>query len=113
MSLYIRRLYRYMIMMYEFIESQSQNDKFSQLKSDKVFVEFNNHIMQSLTSIAEDIKKRQRISYKQIISFKNHIVPLLKDKYDNKVFTLAIKMFLLALRKRAVEYHYILQISKH
>ena len=113
MSLYIRRLYRYMIMMYEFIESQSQNDKFSQLKSDKVFVEFNNHIVQSLASIAEDIKKRQRISYKQIISFKNHIVPLLKDKYDNEIFTFAIKMFLLALRKLAVEYNYILQISKH
>ena len=113
MSLYIRRLYRYMIMMYEFIESQSQNDTFAQLKSDKVFAEFNNHIIESLTNVAKDISQRQRISYKQIINFEKHILPLLNDKYDNEVFLFSIKMFLQALEKLAIEYNYILQISKH
>ena len=113
MSLYIRRLYRYMIVMYEFIESQSQDDTFSQLKNDKVFVEFNNHIISSLTNVAEDISKRQRISYKQIISFERHIHPLLKDKYDNETFLFCVKMFLRALERLAIEHNYILQLSKH
>ena len=113
MSLYIRRLYRYMIMMHEFIESQSQNDTFSQLKNDKVFVEFNSYIIASLTNVAEDISKRQRISYKQIISFERQILPLLKNKYDNEVFLFSIQMFLQALERLAIEYNYILQISKH
>jgi len=113
MSLHIRRLYRYMIVMYEFIETQSGNDKFSQLKDDEVFVEFNNHIVESLTNVAAGINKRQRISYKQIISFEKHIVPLLKDKCDNEVFSFTVKMFLLALERLSVEYNYILQISKH
>ena len=99
MSLYIRRLYRYMIMMYESIEIQSHNDTFAQLKNDKVFVELGSHIIKCLTNVAEDINKRQRISYKQIISFEKHIVPLLKDKYDNEVFLFSIKMFFTSFRE--------------
>lgn len=113
MSLYIRQLYRYMIIMYEFIESQSQQATFSQLKEDEIFIEFSDYIIQSLASIAEDIKKRQRISYKQITSFDSHIVPLLKNKYNNETFLFSIKMFLQALERLAIEYNYILQISKH
>ncbi|MGQ4006306.1 FUSC family protein [Francisellaceae bacterium CB300] len=113
MSLQIRRLYRYMIVMYEFIESQSKDITFAQLKDDKIFIEFNNYIMKSLAYVVHDIKKRRRISYQQIISFDKHIVPLLKDKYDNETFLFCVKMFLRALERLAIEHNYILQLSKH
>jgi uncharacterized membrane protein YgaE (UPF0421/DUF939 family) len=113
MSLYIHRLYRYMILMYEFIESQSQDRTFSQLEIDDIFLEFNNYIIKSLTDVAQDIKKRKCISYKQIISFDKHIVPLLNDKYNNETFLFFVKMFTKALEKLSIEYNYILQISKH
>ena len=113
MSLYIRRLYRYMIVICEFIDSKSGNDTFLRLKDDKIFAEFNNQIINSLSNIAEGIKKRQRISYKHIISFEKHILPLLKNKYDNETFLFFIKMFLQSLEKLVIEYNYILQLSRH
>jgi len=100
-------------LVYEFIESQSKDITFAQLKDDKIFIEFNSYIMKSLAYVIHDIKKRRRISYQQIISFDKHIVPLLKDKYDNETFLFCVKMFLRALERLAIEHNYILQLSKH
>ncbi len=102
-----------MIVMYEFTESQSKDTKFAHFKIYEVFIEFNSHIMKSLAYVIQDIKKRKRVSYQQIISFDKHIVPLLKDKYDNQTFLFCVKMFLKALERLVIEHNYILLLSKH
>lgn len=117
MSLYIRRLYRYMIVMYEYIEFSLDAKTIAKLDKEPAFIEFKKYIMQSLTDVSEDIKKRKRISYRELFHFEKHILPLLKDvevlndKDDGFIFY--IKMFLDALKKLSIEYNYILHISKH
>jgi uncharacterized membrane protein YgaE (UPF0421/DUF939 family) len=117
MSLYIRRLYRYMIVTYEYIEFSLDTETIAKLDKEPVFIEFKEYIMKSLNNVAEDIKKRKRVSYKELLRFERHILPLLKnvevlsDKDERFIFY--IKMFLDALKKLSLEYNYILQISKH
>ncbi|WP_150467040.1 FUSC family protein [Francisella sp. SYW-9] len=117
MSLYIRRLYRYMIVMYEYIEASFDTKTIEKLDKEPAFIEFKNHIMQSLSDISNDIKVRKRISYKELLRFEKHILPLLKDveflNDKDESFTFYINMFLNALKRLALEYNYILQISKH
>ncbi|MBK2267892.1 FUSC family protein [Francisella philomiragia] len=117
MSLYIRRLYRYMIVMYEYIEFSFDPETIADLDKEPAFVEFKKYIMKSLTDVSEDIKKRKRISYKELLRFERHILPLLKDvrvlNDKDESFIFYIKMFLNALKRLSLEHNYILQISKH
>ncbi|MED7787593.1 FUSC family protein [Francisella sp. 19X1-34] len=117
MSLYIRRLYRYMIVMYEYIEASFDAKTIEKLDKEPAFIEFKKYIMQSLLDISNDIKARRRISYKELLRFEKHILPLLKDveflNDKDKSFTFNTNMFLNALKRLSLEYNYILQISKH
>ncbi|AIT09186.1 hypothetical protein LO80_03840 [Candidatus Francisella endociliophora] len=117
MSLYIRRLYRYMIVTYEYIEFTLDAKTIAKLDKEPAFIEFKKYIMKSLTDVSEDIKKRKRISYKELFHFEKHILPLLRDvevlNDRDESFIFYIKMFLDALKKLSIEYNYILQISKH
>lgn len=116
-SLYIRRLYRYMIVMYEYIEFFLDKPTIAKLDKDPTFVEFKKYIMKSLDSVSNDIKKTKRISYKELLRFERHILPLLNEvevlNYKDESFVFYIKMFLDALKKLALEHNYILKISKH
>lgn len=117
MSLYIRRLYRYMIVMYEYIEASFDITTIENLDKEPAFIEFKKYIMKSLADISTDIKTRKRISYKELLRFEKHILPLLKDveilNDKDQSFTFYINMFLDALKKLSIEYNYILQISKY
>lgn len=117
MSLYIRRLYRYMIVMYEYIEFSFDPQTIADLDKEPAFIEFKKYIMKSLTNVSDDIKKRKRISYKELLRFERHILPLLKDvrvlNDKDESFIFYIKMFLNALKRLSLEHNYILQISKH
>lgn len=117
MSLYIRRLYRYMIVMYEYIEASFDPKTIESLDNEPAFIEFKKYIMQSLTDISNDIKVRKRISYTELLRFEKHILPLLKDvdilNHKDESFTFYINMFLNALKRLSLEYNYILQISKY
>lgn len=59
MSLYIRRLYRYMIVMYEYIEASFDAKTIEKLDKEPAFIEFKKYIMQSLSDISNDIKVRK------------------------------------------------------
>lgn len=117
MSLYIRRLYRYMIVMYEYIEFSFDPQTIADLDKEPAFIEFKKYIMKSLTDVSEDIKKRKRISYKELLRFERHILPLLKDvrvlNDKDESFIFYIKMFLNALKRLSLGHNYILQTSKH
>ncbi|AJC49211.1 FUSC family protein [Allofrancisella guangzhouensis] len=117
MGLYIRRIYRYMIVMYEYIEASLDPILVAKLDQELIFIEFKNYIMKSLTNITYDMKKQKRISYKELLRFEKHIQPLLKDvellNETDANFIFCTKMFLKALEKLAIEHNYILQISKH
>lgn len=117
MSLYIRRLYRYMIVMYEYIEASFDTKTIESLDKELAFIEFKKYIMKSLVDISNDIKTRKRISYKELLRFENHILPLLKNvetlNHKDESFTFYINMFLNALKRLSLEYNYILQISKY
>lgn len=116
-SLYIRRLYRYMIVMYEYIEFSLDKPTITKLDKEPAFIEFKKYIMKSLNSVSEEIKKTKRISYKELLRFERHILPLLNEvevlNYKDESFIFYIKMFLDALKKLALEHNYILKISKH
>lgn len=112
MSLYSRRLYRYMIISYEYLESRF-SDKTLENLDDEVFKRFKQHIIESLEDIAKDIKSRKRISYHEIVKYDKHILPLLENEQHDEIFLFCIRMFLDALEKFSKEYNYILQISKH
>lgn len=117
MSLYIRRLYRYMIVIYEYIEFAFDSKTISKLDKEPAFIEFKRYIMKSLVDISCDIKKRKRISYQELFDFEKHILPLLKDvdilNDQDESFIFSVQMFLNALKKLSLEYNYILLISKH
>ena len=117
MSLYIRRLYRYMIVIYEYIEASFDTKTIESLDKESAFIEFKRYIMQSSTDISDDIKTRRRITYTELLRFEKHILPLLKDveilNHKDESFTFYINMFLSALKKLSLEYNYILQISKY
>lgn len=112
MSLYSRRLYRYMIISYERLESGFSNKSFENINNE-VFNGFKQHIIESLEDIARDIKSRKRISYHEIVKYDKHILPLLEDEQHDETFLFSIRMFLDALEKFSKEYNYILHISKH
>ncbi|MWX51283.1 FUSC family protein [Francisella tularensis] len=116
-SLYIRRLYRYMIVMYEYIEFFLDKPTIAKLDKEPAFIEFKKYIMKSLDSVSNDIKKTKRISYKELLRFERHILPLLNEvevlNYKDESFIFYVKMFLDALKKLALEHNYILKISKH
>lgn len=117
MSLYIRRLYRYMIVTYEYIEFTFDPQTIAKLDKELAFVEFKRYIMKSLVDVSCDIKKRKRISYQELFHFEKQILPLLKDvdilNHEDESFIFGVKMFLNAMKKLSLEYNYILQISKH
>lgn len=75
------------------------------------------YIMKSLEDVSNDIKLRKRVSYQELLRFEMHILPLLENvevlNKEDECFIFYIKMFLNALKKMALEYNYILQISKH
>ncbi|QIV94183.1 FUSC family protein [Allofrancisella frigidaquae] len=117
MGLYIRRIYRYMIVMYEYIEASLDPTLVAKLDQEPVFIAFKDYIMKSLSDIVYDIKKHKRISYKELLKFEKHIRPLIKDvellNETDANFTFCIKMFLSSVKKLAIEHNYILQMSKH
>ena len=116
MGLYIRRLYRYMIVMYEYMEVSLSHDDTSTKAGDEAFEVFKKHVVESLTYIATDMKEGKRISYQKISCFKKTILPLVNSlessSINNDTFIFYTKMFFLSLEKLAHEYNYILHLSK-
>jgi uncharacterized membrane protein YgaE (UPF0421/DUF939 family) len=116
MGLYIRRLYRYMIVMYEYMEVSVSQNAVPVEEDNEVFEIFKKHVVESLTYIATDMKDGKRISYQKISCFKKTILPLVNSlgssSINNDTFIFYTKMFFLSLEKLAHEYNYILSLSK-
>lgn len=116
MGLYIRRLYRYMIVMYEYMEVSVSQDAVPVKEDNEVFEMFKKHVVESLTNIATNMKDGKRISYQNISCFKKTILPLVNSlgssSINNDTFIFYTKMFFLSLEKLAHEYNYILHLSK-
>ena len=115
MGLYIRRLYRYTIIMYEYLENSTPK-KIVGLNEAKAFTQFRKSIIECLSNVSKCINQHKKITHKELLDFEKDILPFL-DKIkllrDNEHFIFYTKIFVLNLRKAAIEYNYISQISKH
>ena len=115
MGLYIRRLHRCTIIMYEYLEN-STDKRIIGTDEEEAFAKFRQSIIKSLTTVSEHISKHKKITHKQLLNSEKDIIPFLnkiKLLRDNEHFVYYTNTFILNLRKTVIEYNYISRRSKH
>ena len=115
MGQYVRKLYRYSIIMYEYLENSTPK-KIVGINEAQAFVQFRQSIIKSLTTVYMCMNKRKKIIIEELINYEDDISPLLskiKLLQDSENFIFYTKAFVSSLRKAVIKYNDILEISKH
>ncbi|APC97345.1 FUSC family protein [Francisella frigiditurris] len=112
MSLYIRRLYRYMILIYDYVDTSIAEDDKESLLKDITFIDIEEKTLQILGHVSKSIEKNKQVDYKEILAFEAYVKNnfeniVLLNGYGNQILEFYIKTFLKALEELAVEHNYI------
>ncbi len=116
MSLHSRRIYRYMIVIYEYVDANVVGKEREQLLQDSVFIEIRNECGKLLESLSHSLYLKEQIDLSQIQNFEDNLNNNFKDisllsGAGNSILESSLKSFVLAIHQFSIE-HNSLVLSK-
>ena len=116
MSLHCRRIYRYMIVIYEYVDANVVGKEREQLLQDSVFIEIRDECGKLLENLSHSLYLKEQIDFAQIQSFEDNLNNNFKDisllsGTGNSILESSLKSFVLAIHQFSIE-HNSLVLSK-